>query len=152
MFCKNDFKAQVEQTLKSIDLYSEKATYLLMGTCAQESSFGKYTKQLGGGPALGVFQMEPATFNDIVKNYLRYKPELTHHIMEVADVDRLEPEYLVDNLPLAICMARVHYLRVSEPIPDNLGGWAYYWKRYYNTHLGKGTETEFINNFKKFVI
>ncbi len=144
-------KNLISSVIKEIGMYSEDAVNLLMGTAAQESHLGKYRKQIGGGPALGIFQMEPSTFNDIVSNYLRYKPELVAKIERVARVSRFKAEDIENNDLLAICMARVHYLRVKKAIPDNLEGWATYWKRYYNTPLGKGKEEEFIANYKKYV-
>ena len=144
-------KALITSVLKELGLHSDNAVNLLMGTAAQESHLGKYRKQIGGGPALGIFQMEPATFNDIVRNYLRYKPELAVKIEMVARVCRLHAEDIETNDLLAICMARVHYLRVSEAIPSDVEGMARYWKRYYNTPLGKGTVEEFIANYKKLV-
>ena len=148
---KKTLKSLIISVLKELNLHSDNAVNLLMGTAAQESHLGRYRKQLGGGPALGIFQMEPATFDDIMKNYLRYKPELTTRIERVARVSRFKAEDLEHNDLLAICMARVHYLRVKEAIPSDLEGWARYWKRYYNTSLGKGTEEEFIANYKRFV-
>ena len=141
----------ITSVLKEIGLYSDNSVNLLMGTAAQESHLGKYRKQIGGGPALGIFQMEPTTFHDIVNNYLRYKPELAAKIERVARVSRFKAEDIENNDLLAICMTRVHYLRVKKAIPDNLEGWATYWKRYYNTPLGKGTAEEFIANYKRYV-
>ena len=148
---KNTLKSLITSVLKELNLHSDNAVNLLMGTAAQESHLGKYRKQTGGGPALGIFQMEPATFNDIVNNYLRYKPELAARIERVARISRFKAEDLENNDLLAICMARVHYLRVREAIPSDLEGWARYYKKYYNTYLGKATEEEFIDNYKRFV-
>lgn len=148
---KKNLQELITSVLKQLDLHSDNAVNLLMGTAAQESHLGKYRKQLGGGPALGIFQMEPATFDDIVKNYLRYKPELTTRIERVARVSRFKAEDLENNDLLATCMTRVHYLRVREAIPSDLEGWARYWKQYFNTPTGKGTEEEFISNYKRFV-
>ena len=61
-------------------------------------------------------------------------------------------EYLEYNLALAISMARIHYARVREKIPSDLTGWAGYWKRFYNTPKGKGTEEEFVYNYKQYVL
>lgn len=133
---------------KEIGLFSDNAVELLIGTCAQESCLGKYRKQLGGGPALGIFQMEPATFVDIHINVLRFNPLLLKKVMKAAEVKSLKAEDLVLNDNLAVCMARVHYYRFKEAIPDNLEGWAHYWKKYYNTSAGRGTEEEFIKNYK----
>ena len=148
---KKTLKSLIISVLKELNLHSDNAVNLLMGTAAQESHLGKYRRQLGGGPALGIFQMEPATFDDIVKNYLRYKPELTTRIERVARVSRFKAADLENNDLLATCMARVHYLRVREAIPSDLEGWARFWMRYYNTRLGKGTEQEYIANYKRFV-
>lgn len=148
---KNELRKLMTETLTGVGLYSENAMNLLMGTCAQESSLGKYRRQLGGGPALGIFQMEPATFRDICDNFLRYKEDLQGKIKQVAGVAFFDANDLVNNDRLAACFARVHYLRVKESIPGDVAGWARYWKRYYNTPLGKGTEEEFIRNFKRMV-
>ena len=149
MFNQTGLRLTISETLKQIGLYSSDAVELLMGTCAQESAFGKYRRQLGNGPALGVFQMEPATFNDIVKNYLHYKQPLFLRILEVSSLSSYDSQELINNDVFAICMARVHYLRVPKPIPNTVDGWAAYWKQYYNTYLGKGKIEEYTKNYIK---
>ena len=141
----------VTDTLKSLNLYSDEAVELMLGTAAQESAYGKYRRQLGNGPARGIFQMEPRTFLDIVINFLANKPDLKARIMKLANVDKLDPADLETNDVLATCMCRVHYFRVKEPIPIDLQGWATYWKKHYNTVKGKGTDIEFMSNYKKYV-
>ena len=131
-----------------------KATNLLLGTAAQESHCGDYILQIGGGPALGIFQMEPTTHNDIWKNYLEIKPTLARQILDHCNMMTPHVNALVYNLRYAICMARVHYLRIPHPLPDenNVKALAHYWKEYYNTQLGMGTEEEFIRNYGRYVI
>lgn len=147
---KKQLKELIEKVLKKLDLHSEDATNLILGTIAQESGLGKFIKQLKG-PALGVCQMEPFTFNDHINNYLAYNPVLKAKIREVSNCFELKSESLEYNLALSIAMCRVHYLRVDEALPKDLPGYAKYWKKYYNTIKGKGTEIEFINNYKKYV-
>jgi len=48
---------------------------LLLGTAIQESHLAARV-QYGGGPALGLFQMEPNTHNDVWNNFLKYRPNL----------------------------------------------------------------------------
>lgn len=132
--------------------YSIQAENLILGTGAHESMGWTKRKQMGGGPALGLFQMEPNTFNDIVNNYLRYHPNIVEKIKQIAKTNVLSSVDLINNDKLAICMCRVHYLRVPEPIPNDLPGWAKYWKKWYNTAKGKGTEQEFIKNYKRYII
>lgn len=124
-----------------------------MGTAAQESGMGQYLVQLGNGPARGIFQMEPNTLRDIQQNFLSYRPKLkamveTHKAMALSDAANL-----ICNLAYAALMCRIHYLRVAEALPaaDDLSGLARYWKRYYNTALGKGSEAEFIENYHRYV-
>jgi len=153
-FDKHQFRELIADTLEEIGLYSEDAVNLLMGTAAQESGFGTYLKQLKNGPALGVFQMEPTTFKDILEKYLKHKKNLYCRVYDALGYDFVpnDPELLVYNLKFAIIMARIHYRRVPEPLPNDLSGYAKYYKKYYNTHLGKGTEEEFIRNYKEYVL
>ena len=120
----------IQQTLQPLNLYSPGVEELLCMTCAQESALGKYRVQMGGGPALGIFQMEPKTYDDIWDNFLKYRPSLVGAITR--DVSRLE-----NNDEYAIFMARCQYLRAPEAVPaadDVEGLWTLYKKRY-NTPL-----------------
>jgi hypothetical protein len=145
----------VEDTLRLLEpeiKYTQDAANLLLGTAAQESAYGKFRKQIGGGPALGIFQMEPNTFKDIVENYLRYHKDIESKIKQICRVSVLNSIDLINNDRLAICFARVHYLRCKEAIPNTIEGYAQLWKKRYNTPLGAGTEKEFIYNYKFYVL
>ena len=150
---KDEWRRLIIVTLKGIGLHSTNAVELIMGTFAQESNF-KYVRQIGGGPALGYGQMEPVTFNDIVINFLRHKPELMGKIMKISGVLTLEPDMLLENKTLMICMTRIHYLRISAPLPSYKDVWAMaeYWKQWYNTPAGKGTIKEFVENYKRYCL
>ena len=150
---KQQFKELIIDVLTYIGYNSGSAVNLLMGTAAQESHLGEFIKQIRG-PAEGIMQMEPPTFDDNFENYLKYNPVLQRKVKEVANISHFKSESLRYNLALSIAMARVHYLRRSEPLPDadDIGGLARYWKKYYNTYLGKGTEQQFVDNYKEFVL
>ena len=144
-------KAGIESTLKAIDLYSDEAVNLLLGTCAQESAFGKYRRQLGNGPAVGIYQMEPFTYQDCHDNFLRYKPDLLSKILKVSGLTEFPaPEELIENDIFAACMCRIKYLRAPGVIPTTIVGQAQYWKEHYNTRLGRGTVEEYLKNWKRF--
>jgi len=135
----------VVPTLKEIDLYSKAAMRLLIGTAITESGL-EYIHQLGNGPALGVYQMEPATATDIWKNYLLYNLPLAEK-MNHFNFYFKDQGQLVWNLKYATAMCRIHYLRVKKPLPDenDILGMANYWKKYYNTEKGKGSPEDFLN-------
>lgn len=137
----------IEPTLEDLGLMSTAASELVLGTALQESHL-TYIKQLGNGPALGVCQMEPNTHDDIWKNYLTYRDVLADAVLDIGGPDSRE---LIWNLRYSVAMCRVHYRRVSDPLPQagDLEGQAQYWKTYYNTELGRGTTEEYIDNWEK---
>ena len=53
----------IAPALAKIDLFSPEAVALVLGTACVESQCGEYIKQMGKGPALGIFQIEPATYS-----------------------------------------------------------------------------------------
>jgi len=149
----------IQPTLEHIGLYSEAAENLLIGTIKQESAGGRYLKQING-PALGIYQIEPATHQDIYENFLVYKEGLGDKIVELLPAFITEaPEnsgqkyateqQLITNLSYATAIARIVYYRRPEALPysDDIEGLAAYWKQHYNTPLGAGTEEEFIHNY-----
>ena len=140
----------IRPALEAIDLYSKAAAELLLGTAIQESRL-TYLVQLGDGPALGLFQMEPATHDDIWANFLVYKPELGLKVNALTCHNR-SSEKLIWNLHYAAVMCRVHYYRVSEALPEasDISRQAEYWKQHYNTPLGAGTEEEYMANWHKY--
>ena len=153
MFNTKQFTDLIEDTLTRMGLLTSPAvTDLLLGTAAQESGFGTYLRQMGG-PALGVFQMEPATEKDIWINYLRHREDLCSKIIVTTGVASPDEMQLAGNLLYQIAMCRIHYRRVREPLPEagDIPGLARYWKQHYNTPTGRGTEAEFIANYRRYV-
>jgi hypothetical protein len=145
-------KYVIRPVLKDLGLYSENAEKLVLGTACVESDCGRWLKQLGDGPALGIYQMEPATHDDIWENYLDGNRKLSSGAkFYIADYTPRLADEMISNLAYATAMCRVHYLRFADPIPDNLPGQAAYWKRYYNTPLGKGTVEDYITAWRRLV-
>lgn len=132
--------------------YSETAVELLMMTAAHESHLGEYIAQVGG-PALGIYQMEPATEKDIWDNYLNFRVTLC---WRVDTFSCEEEDELAWNLKYATAMARVHYFRVPEALPEGslqnevtVRKLAAYAKKYYNTKAGKATEEDYYEAYMR---
>lgn len=142
----SQFRDLIGRVLTAEDhvLATPAAVNLLLGTAAQESAFGTYLKQIRG-PAVGAFQMEPATFRWLVSKYRDRHPSL----MSVYAV----PEALEWNLWLAILTARLRYRVVPKPLPaeDDLNGLAAYWKASFNTPAGKGTVDQFKESWARHI-
>lgn len=144
----------IRPALQHVGLHSLAAEELVLGTACQESHCGKYLKQLGTGPALGIFQMEPATYRDLWANFLRYRQELSGKLIEISGHVMPAPEEMIWNLRFAASMCRVHYYRVKAPLPKagDLAAQADYWKRWFNTALGAGTRQEYIANWNRYAV
>mgnify|MGYP001565764624 CR=1 FL=1 len=145
----------IRPTLKALEPeipHSIVAEELLMLTAAQESHLGTYLKQKGG-PALGVYQMEPATHVDLYRNFIQLRPSLAEKLrLMVPSFPVVGSEILVGNLYYATAIARVHYFRVAEPLPSlHTEALAKYWKKHWNTELGKGTVNEALANYARYI-
>jgi len=154
-FNREQFKTIITQKLEEFGygVCSPVAVNLLLGTAAQESRFGTYLYQLGGGPALGVFQMEPITEADIWRNYLSFKHKIKYRVTHICNTDGPDVDKLQYDLGYQIVMVRLQYYRRPEPLPaaDDLSGLAKYYKLHFNSVIGKATEADFIKNYQLYV-
>ena len=148
----DECRAIIRVALKTIGLWSEAAEDLLLGTAIQESGL-VHVRQTVGGPALGLWQMEPATHDDIWMTYLTFRSRLADKVALLAGMEELSPELMVTNHQYACAMARIKYRRSPLPLPDfgDVVGYAAYWKKIFNTPNGRGTEEEFVENWNHFV-
>jgi len=138
--------------------YSEEAVELLLMTCAHESNGGEYIKQIEG-PALGIYQMEPATHDDVWNNYLQYRQELSLDVYTALGNTNANADLMIGNMYYATAMARIHYWRVSEALPKRFNytterkffvALAHYSKTYYNTHLGKAIPEKYLTDYLRW--
>ena len=145
----------IEPALKEIGLYSDTALNLVTGTGLVESGY-RVTSQIGGGPALGWFQMEPATHDDCWRNFLAYRKGLAQKILSLLPENlspassKFHPQASDLIYPAyAAAMCRVKYLRVPAPLPPNdAQSLSLYHKRYYNTMQGKADAAKNIPLFQ----
>ncbi|WP_438967004.1 hypothetical protein [Flavobacterium sp.] len=130
---------------------TESAINLLLGTCAVESDMGTYLRQKGDGPALGIYQMEKNTHDDIWGNWIEFRWQIFGRLKFYGFIK--EYERLGTDLMYSTIMARIHYYRIKESLPkkDDIEGMARYWKKYYNTKQGKGSVEDFLYKYNKYV-
>ena len=128
---------------------------LMVGTVAAESGFvTRY--QIGGGPARGIFQIEPATSRDNYENYLRFAKQKQRYrkLMQICfdlgsapffvPSDENIEHLLTVNDTFSTIHARIKYLRDPHAIPQKLKPIAEYYTRVFNTAEGKGTVEKFL--------
>lgn len=151
----------VKPTLEALAHYSPEAENLLVMVMAHESNGGTYLRQVGG-PALGIYCMEPETHNDLWKNFLlpkvkRDKSPVDSLIEGISSImgwthfiwQRPSSGYLFD-LKYATAMARIFFLQIPAPIPSDLVALSEYAKFYWNTPAGKATAHDYLQAYKRF--
>ena len=160
------FRAEiVRPALKAVDMWSEAAENLVLGTAVQESVLA-WVKQRGAGPALGFYQMEQATADDICHRFLATRSNLSVNLakatwphvtsppayshLNAKDIARL----LVEDLRFATIMCRLRYWMMPAALPEanDIDGLSRYWKMHYNTILGKGKAVEWADKYRRFCL
>lgn len=125
-------------------------TVLLLGTAIQESGI-RNIRQKGNGPARGYYQMEPAALQDLKENYIKFHPKLSKQLISMSAYTLFnETDNGIDTGQAQTLLAWANYHRHSEPLPKStdFAGQAKYWKKYWNTAAGKGTEAQYIKNWE----
>lgn len=140
----------VRPTLDSLGLWSPSAEALVLGTAIHESRL-TYLRQNGGGPALGLYQIEPATHADLYRNYLDLRPEFKERARRWLASWPDPHSQLATNLAYATAICRLLYHRVPALLPaaGDIDALAAYWKAHYNTPAGKGTAAEWARHFRE---
>lgn len=137
----------IRPTLVNNFLWSQSAEEILIMTAAHETHAGKWLVQRGGGPAKGIYQMEPRTYDDI-----RQKVSLNPKLKLAIDIS-YNPNDVVWNLQLATVMARLQFWRFPKPLPKahEVYKLAAYYKEFYNTESGKATVENVANNYLTYL-
>lgn len=142
----------IEPTLQDLVMFSDEAVQLMLFTCAVESNGGTYLHQVNG-PALGIYQMEPKTYNDIWTNFIPAKQSIQLQLLHRFNAPTMpDEERLIYDLRFATAMTRLFYFRIPERLPklhDLVGMWNYY-KIYYNTVDGKSSYAHAMESWNKF--
>lgn len=134
---------------------SKSANFLSLCTAAIESNCGEYIKQING-PALGPWQMEPDTHNDIWDNCDALKGVESTLVRSVvfalAPMGKCGNEALTSAPMYACAMARLKYSMDPHALPEYTGNHSVdskafyeYYKRVYNTELGASTYQKWCN-------
>lgn len=137
-----------------LGMWSKAADYLVLGTALTESTInGETWLHQNGGPAIGPWQMEPNTYEDIWNNWLDFNSDVKAKVTSLMCIGGpvKGAEQMRGNLFFATAMTRILYRRVKAPLPAyyDIEGLAHYWKKYYNTVLGKGNPEVFVNRLSK---
>lgn len=126
----------------------------VLGIGNTESAGYRYIQQIGNGPALGFWQMEPATHNDLWLNFIRFRPALQTALDKLLGGQPPTPQRLVDTPLYAAAMCRVQLYRspLALPAAHNATAWAQFWKTQYNTIKGAGIAAQAVPFFQAAMV
>jgi hypothetical protein len=152
----------IRPALDELGLYTLGREELLVVTAAQESLGGTWLMQNDSrgypkGPALGIYQEEPATYHDCFENFLRYNPilyeKLTGETFPLGKLAWHDATLLTYDLRYATKAAACQYYRFKEAVPAHyeIDKLVIYYKRYWNTSAGKATLEETKKNYQRYI-
>lgn len=121
------------------------ANLLMLETSQQETHLGEFEDPGDYTAGVGLCQADPIGFQDVQR---RTRDHNLEAIKEAFGIDLLEVEHreLAYSPLLAFIVCRLHYKLRPERIPMDIHGRAEYWKKFYNSELGKGTVEEYVEN------
>lgn len=135
--------------LEKIGMYSEEAERLLTMIVAHESLKGHYIVQTTG-QAKGIYQMENATHDHVLRWIHNNKPELYREIVEMGD-GQPSPVKMITDMDYATAMARAYFLLFPEALPtgsdEELAAYA---KKRWNTSAGKATADDYLKAYQSW--
>ena len=167
---KNQLRELITAVLRYLEPeipFSEDAVELLMMTAAVESELGEAVKQKGGGPAKGIFQVEPTTERDVMNRFLNPKKKkrqsLREKVLRLAGNPPPGIDPAIYDLDYQIALTRCFYRMKPKALPtvfiidgrpdyDSIVRMAKYYKKHFNTVLGKSTVKKAIDKYCKYAV
>lgn len=143
----------IRPTLAVVDIVvTPEAEETLLAIAAHESAGFRYVAQIHG-PALGLWQMEPATHDDCWEHFIDKRPGLIKRVRVLCTDPGHDASEMAWNLRYACAMARLQLRRFPEalPAPHDLDAIAALWKLRWNTPAGAGTIAQFVANYHNHV-
>ena len=127
-----------------------KAVDMMMETAAVETGLGSIPDRHETRLGVGVFQMDEIAFNDVQARTRNHNLERIKSTLGV-DVRSVSHSQLAYSPMLAAIFCRLFYILIPEEFPNTLEARSSYWKEYYNTELGKGSQAHYQEMTKKYL-
>lgn len=142
----DDLPAMVLRVCKTLGMGNANAAPLLiLETCAQETRLGAFRDPTPYGAGRGLAQFDLIAFKDVQERTSPADVEAIKSEFGI-DIKKVRHDHLDYSPILSIIFCRLFYKLIKSPIPATLQERADYWKRHYNTALGKGKASEYVHN------
>ncbi len=141
----NDAKKLIENVYMLINAYTTDARNVSLMIIAHESLRGKHRRQLQAkDPALGLCQMERATFHDTLRFSDRIKAYLTRGGY---DINKVKFEDIEHDDKLMLIFLRARLAMDPKALPVTPAAQSEFCKRFWNAG-GKATATEYLHDWE----
>ena len=128
----------------------ENAIKLVLETIATESSMGTLKVKPRYNFGVGLTQFDLPGFNDTKARTSKEKKDLIIKEFNI-DINQVELRDLAYSPLLSIIFCRLFYQLRPGVIPSTVEERGKYWKKWYNTELGKGTVEHYLKQVKEFL-
>ncbi len=121
---------------------NNQAINMLLETAGAETGRGTIiddTKFAG----MGITQIDGLPFMDIQDRVKQKHKDKIKKYFDI-NIEWIEWEFIRYNPLLAMIFTRLKYKLIPEEIPKTIEDRAEYWKKFYNTELGKGTIEHYL--------
>lgn len=124
---------------------------MLLDTAAAETQTGRYRDPTPKGAGRGLYQCDYIAFIDVQR---RARISDVVKVVEEFGVDIRKAHHAeLDVSPLlATVFCRLFYKLIPESFPDTVVKRADYWKRHYNTVMGKGTIEGYLDKVAQYKV
>jgi hypothetical protein len=134
--------------------YSAEAVLAIMMIVAHESHHGRYIKQLGKGPALGLIQMEPATHASVWKyGDSVWANAVAAGMVTLDQAKRRESPpatRLIYDLRYNVFMARQRLFMKPQALPTDPIDISHYLKKHWNSTKGKADGLDYLDAYRSW--
>lgn len=136
----------VREVLTKCRAYSPRAELAILMIMAHESGGGKWRRQRGGGPARGLIQMEPPTFDSVIK----FGAQIGNYLRRCGyDAAGVSCAMLETDDALSVVMARGRLAMDAKPLPETAEAMADYLKTFWNGP-GKATPEKYLTDLERW--
>jgi len=139
-----------EQTKEIVEVLGggDDAYNLILETATAETALGKIDdRTIYAG--IGICQFDKVPFQRIKDKSMRFRKLILRKLG--VDIKLVQWEHLRYNTFLSLLFCRLYYMAVQEAIPTTIEDRARYWKKYYNSSLGKGTPEHYLKMATNFL-
>jgi len=117
---------------------------ILLGTACAETKLGTYPDNTPKTLGVGLCQHDQIGLDDIKQEGEQRHFDIIKTLWGY-DILAIKLADLAHDPKLSFICCRLSYKRIPAPIPKTTKDKAAYWKKYYNTEAGKGTEQHYID-------